>query len=382
VANPQHVALVKRGSTALDDRSKNVFERLDLYRARLPGVDLAKADLAEANLAKANLSQAVLSWANLREANLFKANLSRATAWDVYLFGANLTQARLSGAFLDGATLNKATLFRSNLTGARLKRASLFGANLTRADLSEADLSGADLSEADLSGANLTRTDLSGANLTEANLTEANLTSCRVYGISAWNPILTGAMQSDLIITPETDPVVTVDQLEVAQFVYLLLHNEKIRDVIDTVTSKTVLILGRFKPERKLVLDGLREQVRKHDLVPILFDFDIPADRDVTETVTLLARMARFVVADLTEPSSIPQELQAIVPDVLVPVQPLLQEGFEPWSMFVDLKRKYHWVLEIQHYRDMSDLVASLNEKVMLPVEAKRRELSTRPSTD
>jgi hypothetical protein len=50
--------------------------------------------------------------------------------------------------------------------------------------------------------------------------------------------------------------------------------------------------------------------------------------------------------------------------------------------MFVDLKRKYHWVLEIQHYRDMSDLVASLNEKVMLPVEAKRRELSTRPSTD
>jgi len=116
--------------------------------------------------------------------------------------------------------------------------------------------------------------------------------------------------------------------------------------------------------------------------VPILFDFDIPADRDVTETVTLLARMARFVVADLTEPSSIPQELQAIVPDVLVPVQPLLQEGFEPWSMFVDLKRKYHWVLEIQHYRDMSDLVASLNEKVMLPVEAKRRELSTRPSTD
>jgi hypothetical protein len=29
--------------------------------------------------------------------------------------------------------------------------------------------------------------------------------------------------------------------------------------------------------------------------------------RDITETVSLLARMARFIVADLTDPSSIPE---------------------------------------------------------------------------
>src|SRR5215207_2029801 len=33
------------------------------------------------------------------------------------------------------------------------------------------------------------------------------------------------------------EPEITVDNIEVAQFVYLLLHNEKIRDVIDTITS-------------------------------------------------------------------------------------------------------------------------------------------------
>ena len=93
-----------------------------------------------------------------------------------------------------------------------------------------------------------------------------------------------------------------------------MLHNEKIRDVIDTITSKAVLILGRFTDERKVVLDALREELRKRDYLPILFDFNVPATRDITETVSLLARMARFIIADLTDPSSIPKELEAIVP--------------------------------------------------------------------
>jgi len=49
----------------------------------------------------------------------------------------------------------------------------------------------------------------------------------------------------NLIITDDNEPTITVDNLEVAQFIYLLLNNQKIRDVIDTITSKVVLILGR-----------------------------------------------------------------------------------------------------------------------------------------
>ena len=40
------------------------------------------------------------------------------------------------------------------------------------------------------------------------------------------------------------EPDITVDNIEVAQFVYLLLHNEKIRDVIDTIGKKGVLLLA------------------------------------------------------------------------------------------------------------------------------------------
>ena len=55
--------------------------------------------------------------------------------------------------------------------------------------------------------------------------------------------------QKNLIIS---DPARTwevpiqTDNIEVAQFLYLMMNNPKLRQVIDTITSKVVLILGRF----------------------------------------------------------------------------------------------------------------------------------------
>ena len=152
--------------------------------------------------------------------------------------------------------------------------------------------------------------------MVEANLEEATLTGCSIYGISAWNVKLNErTKQRGLIITPEGEPEVTVDDLEVAQFVYLLLLNEKVRHVIDTITSKVVLILGRFSiPERKQVLDALRDELRKRNYVPVVFDFEKPRSQTTVNTIVLLARMARFVIADISDAKSVLQELQAIVP--------------------------------------------------------------------
>src|SRR6185312_11950735 len=128
------------------------------------------------------------------------------------------------------------------------------------------------------------------------NLRGANLTGCRIFGVSAWNLQLEGVKQQNLVITPKNEPEITVDNIEVAQFIYLLLHNEKIREVIDTITSKAVLILGRFTDERKVVLDALRDELRKRDRTPIIFDFDRPGTKNITDTVKLLAQMARYVI--------------------------------------------------------------------------------------
>ena len=89
--------------------------------------------------------------------------------------------------------------------------------------------------------------------------------------------------QQDLVITPPGEPEVTTDDLEVAQFIYLLLHNEKLQRVIDTITSKVVLILGRFSPERKMILDALRDELRKRNYAPVVFDFEKPRNGTTDE---------------------------------------------------------------------------------------------------
>jgi hypothetical protein len=197
----------------------------------------------------------------------------------------------------------------------------------------------------------------------------------RHHGTSAWNLKLDGTTQLNLVITQRDEPEITVDNIEVAQFIYLLLHNEKIRDVIDTIGKKAVLILGRFTDERKAVLYAIREELRKRDYLPILFDFEKPRSRDTDETITLLARMARFVIADISDAKSVLQELRAIVPDLpSVPVQSIILVTQEEPGMF-DFYRNRPSFLTVYRYADQEQLLADLGEKVIRPAEQKVLEL-------
>ena len=190
-----------------------------------------------------------------------------------------------------------------------------------------------------------------------------------MYGASVWDVDLTDAKQRDLVITQKDEPDITVDNLEVAQFVYLLLNNEKLRDVIDAITSESVLILGRFSTERKPTLDALRDTLREKNLAPIVFDFSIPASRDVTETIRTLAGMARFVLADVTDATEVRVELHNIVPNFpSLPVQPLLQSGKEEFVSMPHLK-KFPWLLPTFEYQGVSHLLENLDGVIKEPLE-------------
>jgi len=261
--------------------------------------------------------------------------------------------------------LQRADLHGADLTGAFLREAHLYGANLRGADLRGSILVGANLCKADL-----TRADLSGAILASCSMNEgtivhgARFTGCNVYGVAAWGLVGEPRDQSNLVITLDGEPQIVVDNLAVAQFIYLLVNNATLRGVIDTLTSKMVLILGRFTPERKRVLDQLKASL--HDasgLVPVIFDFTKPTQTTV-ETVTLLARMARFIIADMSDAKSVLQELQAIVPvSPSIIVQPVIVEPQREPPM-IDFFKPYPWFRVTIRYRTISDLIQKLHPVV------------------
>ena len=262
---------------------------------------------------KRGLKLGMRAWDEWRKDNPdIRPDLRKLRLVRAFLRGANLCDADLHGAYLPKANLLDAKLCWQPRRGAPLGREPPRGEPHRGGSL-------AGLPARTSLGQTSPGQICVGQCLREPSqcrpTSRGRITGCAIYGISAWGVELTGAQQANLLIMPANEPQITVDDLEVAQFIYLLIHNEKIRGVIDTIGKKGVLILGRFAGERKDVLEALRTALRSRGFLPMVFDFEKPTQRDFTETIMTLAGMSLFVIADITNPRSAPLELQATVPD-------------------------------------------------------------------
>jgi len=163
MANPEHMALVGKGSEAIAEwRRANPGVRLDLFQA-----DLGRADLKAADLSRADLAWVKLPLADLRRADLRWTSLRWA-----YLLGADLPEAKLGGADLLLANLMVVTLRCADLSGTNLTAANLGGADLRQAKLTRGDMGGANLSGANLSGADLSHARLRVTSLSNVDLSQ------------------------------------------------------------------------------------------------------------------------------------------------------------------------------------------------------------------
>jgi uncharacterized protein YjbI with pentapeptide repeats len=341
----------------------------DLCGANLTGANLTMADLRAARLCEALLSEAQLHIARLRHANLSKADLREAN-----FRGAQLRQTCLRGANLQEANFRWASVVMSDLYEANMTQADLRWANLSVSDLRFACLSEADFRGANLRGANLSGANLMKARLVETNFEEANLEGCAIYGVSAWELKLEGARQRNLRITPDDVPAIVVDNLEVAQFLYLHLHNTYIRDVIGTIGKKVVLIVGAFSEERLDVLEAVREVLRQHHYVPVFWACALNDVSANLETFELLAKLVRFVLVDVTETGSAMDLSDDIMRHIAVPVQPMAwQPTMEPAETLWTDRRQADSLLPIYRYTDAKAIWASLYTHCLLPAEAKAK---------
>lgn len=274
----------------------------------------------------------------------------------------NFCQAKLSGLHFKGANFHQAILAKADLVKAHLERA-----NFCRTDLYEANLEGAFLTGANLQAALMVKT----------NLRSADLSRCKVYGLSAWDLTLDDAKQEQLTVDYQVfssrtanvrEEGVTVDGLDLAGFMYLTLNNRNISSILEAASRRWVLLLGRFS-RRKSVLTAVSKALKKRHFTPIIFDFPPPEQRDLIETVIMLAAMSAFVIVEITDPRSTPMELQAIASNYAVPIVPIMVKGTREFGTFSGL-RKFHWVLPTVPYTSPRGLIARFEKRVIEPAIA------------
>ena len=313
---------------------------LDLHNARLDGAVLNRTDLRMSDL----------SGASLKSANLLSSDLSGARCCE-----ANFADANLGGARLEATDLSGAKLRRVNL-----RSANLFEANLTKATLVDADLPGAKLDRANLEDAVFRNCDLGYASFVNARLSGTRITGCVARYVNAKRiEIGPGVVQKDLILGNVVSSIygglyirkIDANDLRTASFVGELERPDALTHLINAGTKYMVLLLGSFDQKGREVLSAVENNLWKSGRIPIVFEFEGPSQRALVDAVRFFAVLSEFLIVDISDPRSVAFELNALVPDLAVPVVPLIREGVKPFAMFADLQRKYSWVLRPFAYR-------------------------------
>lgn len=267
------------------------------------------------------------------------------------------------------ADLSQADLTNADLSEAALHRAKLIRANLQGADLHQANLQDANLRGADLYQANLRATRLHCTTLVETDLRQADLTGSAIYGVSVWNAQLEESRQKDLLITRPLDPVhfllepaITVDHLEAAQLLYLLVQNERIPAYISALLSRIILILGQFALEGKEVYKMIQRALWQQNYIPVMLDLSILEHQQHAAIINALIGMCRALLIDL---SDVPAR-GVMFPRWAIPIQPLLSEGAPERDIFAGF---YHQMLPLHRYQDMASLHHFLTEQFLPSLE-------------
>lgn len=365
------------------------LRNFDLRGADLRGVRFAGGDLRFADLRKAQLDGADLKGANLLGANCEKADFGNMSLRDATLRRANLTGAR----FKLGANLRRANLEKANLTEAFMQYV-----DLERADLSEAILRGADLRHATLDRTDLSRAILDGADLRRAGLSRAILYETSLRGADLRNAAVVDTFVRGVKLDEHTKQrglralvriwftskglldasVSRVDDLRAASLLSLLGEPGAVSSLVNAGSRTVVLILGRFGKRRMPILRRLADVLRTKGKIPIIFDFPGPEDRELSDTVRLLATLSEFIIVDLSNPRSVPLELQATIPGLMIPVVPIVEEGRTVFAMFQDLQRRYFWVLPPVAYADKAALASHVDTAILKRVKRIQRQIKRR----
>ena len=350
-------------------------------------IDLSNVDLSGKSLSGGNFQRVDFSGCKLRKTNFRKTHLKYAIFTNSDISEANFEHANAREANFDSTiaiktrfivtTLRKASFINANLKNSSFYRAYLRQTDFTGADMTNVRLAKAHLQRANLQDAILRNADLRSATLVGTSLLRTDLTDVQIYGVGVWDAITDGAIQKNMQITrTKKESRITSDSLETAQIISLMLDNADVRLLFNSLSSKIVLILGRFTQERKEVLDLIRTSITSAGYVGVQFDFDRPQRRGFIEVIRSLGSLSRFVIADLTDPKVVLQEIDVILTEFpSVPVRPIILKGSDIPITLLDHAQKKALIQPVFHYTDKEHLIDNLDNEIVKPAIDRAEEL-------
>jgi len=148
---------------------------------------------------------------------------------------------------------------------------------------------------------------------------------------------------------------------------------------INESINRQVLILGRFSPRRKKILDALKKILQQHPdgYLPLLLDGKKPENITLGEWGLYSAIASKFIIADISEPKSIPDELKGIIPQCPSrPVVPIINKTGSQYALSDE------WVIRLNvakptiRYKNEEDLPEKVNDEVIPAVKKLFKKLA------
>jgi hypothetical protein len=104
---------------------------------------------------------------------------------------------------------------------------------------------------------------------------------------------------------------------------YPMTQSPKVSELLDRLSAKSVLLMGRFTPEQQTILGNLRDVLKATGHEALFFDIGTIPKEEQADTMSAIVSLTPYIL-DVTEPTSATEtELSALVPQVRSDTPPL-----------------------------------------------------------
>ena len=252
-------------------RKSNEFSPLDLSNANLSNRFLNEFDFSYCNLINTSFKNSELKKAAFKNSDISYAEFSESNLSDAYFLDTLSLRTQFNYSLFRNTKFQNFDAISADFTGSKLHNVSIDSSKIDFCIFEAAIFENTTISKTSLMVSSFYKTDLSyskfldcrfkGSLFIKTNVEQSTFENCNIFGISCWKISGTPRLTKNLNISDYKEPPITLDNLENAQFLYLLLSNSRIPSVIDSLTTKIVLILGRFSDQQNSILDLIRYKI-------------------------------------------------------------------------------------------------------------------------